>query len=271
MRVEQAAINSVSTRHTSLEEGLDAYAGAGFRRVEFVIPQLKGWLAARSVPDLKRLLDSRGIQCIGGFETHLECFGPPDRMRANHETHLANARLLHDLGGGILVVGTDGPELRDAAALDVVGATLRSLANEMGDLKVHLALEFNWSPLVKSLMSAVRAVEAADNPHEGILFDTAHYYTTVSKMEHLTPAAVRWIKHVHINDMQNIPGELSNCNSDRVLPGHGILPLTQIVGTLESSGYQGFFSIEMFNEELWGLPADDAARRCYESLTQLCQ
>ena len=36
------------------------------------------------------------------------------------------------------------------------------------------------------------------------------------------------------------------------------------------AAYDGYFSIEMFNRDLWQLPAAEAARRCYKSLLALC-
>jgi sugar phosphate isomerase/epimerase len=70
--------------------------------------------------------------------------------------------------------------------------------------------------------------------------------------------------------MRDKPGDLSNCNSDRVLPGQGVIDLRAIIDRLESFGYAGFYSIEMFNEDLWRMPADVAARLCYESLLPYC-
>jgi len=94
-----------------------------------------------------------------------------------------------------------------------------------------LCLEFNWSPIVKSVAS---------------------------------------IGHVHVDDMADKPGELSNCNADRTLPGAGCLDLGQIFGRLEAFGYAGCFSIEMFDEDLWAMPATIAAKRMYASLLPLC-
>ena len=64
---------------------------------------------------------------------------------------------------------------------------------------------------------------------------------------------------------------------DGVVTGYGTIdgrPVLgvrhEIIGTLEQGGYDGFFSLEMFNADLWRLPAKEAARRCYESLLPLC-
>lgn len=270
MRIDQIAIASVSTRQDGLLPALDASAAAGFRNVEFVLSLVKDWLAeSHSVADVRRALDSRGLRAIGGFETHLVCFGTDAERRANHALHLANARLIHELGGGTLVLGTDGPDVATSADLAPIAMALRDLAQHIADLDVQIALEFNWSPVVRSLASAVRAVELADHPHVGVLFDTAHYYSTVTKFSDLTPEAVRWIKHVHLNDMRAVPGDLCDPNSDRVVPGEGILDLPGLIGALEQGGYTGFYAIELFNDELWALPPEEAARRCYAGMLRL--
>ncbi len=62
-----------------------------------------------------------------------------------------------------------------------------------------------------------------------------------------------------------------DCNADRELPGRGHLDLKKIFGAIEKHGYRGYFSIEMFSQELWDLPASKSARRMYQSLLPLCR
>jgi sugar phosphate isomerase/epimerase len=278
MKKEQLAINSVSTRQGDLVEALDAYAAAGFRQVEFVLPLVKDWLARdHDVTDVRRLLEDRDLRAIGGFQTHVACFAPDDARQANHAIHLDNARLIHELGGGTLVVGTDGPQgardpkLDPMSLLDPIADTLAELCRAVEGLQVAIALEFNWSPVIKSLQSAVAVARRVNHPQLGVLFDPAHYYTTPTKFEDLTAETVPWIKHVHLDDMRDKPADLSHCNDDRVLPGEGILNLPALIGSLERYGYSGLYSIEMFNADLWQLPAGEAARLCYESLLPLCR
>ena len=271
MRLSQIAINSVTTKHAGLEEALDAYAGAGFTHVEFVLPLVKDWLAAgHTVADVRAQLAKRGLRSIGGFQTHVVAFGDAEARSANHAIHLENARLIHELGGGTLVVGTDGPPQASVDALSELADVLRGLVGQMEGLNVSMAIEFNWSPLVKSFHSAVCVAERVNHKQFGVLWDPAHYYTTVTKLDDLKPEWVRWIKHVHIDDMRDKPGELSNCNADRVLPGQGVIDLPDMIGRLERGGYNGFYSIELFNDDIWRLPADEAARQCYQSMRGLC-
>lgn len=271
MRTTQLAINSITTRHQDLPEALDAYGAAGFGNVELVFAEIRDWLDGREVDAFAQLLADRELHLIGGLEAHLVCFGSPERQRANLDLHEANARLLHTVGGGVLTVGTDGPEAPRADALDVIADTLRQLAERIDGLDVTLALEFNWSPLVRSLASAVQVCEKVNHPRVGVLFDAAHYYTTVTKTEDITGERVRWIRHVHLDDMRDKPADLSNCNTDRVLPGEGILDLPGLIGRLERGGYRGCYAVELFNQQLWELPAAETARRCYLAAASLCE
>ena len=272
MRQHQLAINSISTRHAGLEEAVDAYAAAGFRQVEFHLPLVKGWLADGHTPsDVVALLERNGIKAIGGFELPILGFVDGEAIAANHRRQRENAELIHALGGGTLVIGTDGPATPSVEALPVIAVSIRRFAETIVDLDVTLALEFNWGPLVKSLASAVAVCELVGQPNVGILFDPAHYHCTVTKFADLDERSIPWIRHVHLDDMRDQPGELSNCNSDRALPGEGILNLAALIGRIEAGGYTGSFSIEMFSDDLWALPATEAARRCYECLLPLCE
>jgi sugar phosphate isomerase/epimerase len=271
MRIEQIAINSISTTQGTLPETLRAYADAGFRNVEMPFSHVKPWLkAGHGVADLKALFDGLGVRFIGGFEASVTAFGTPEEREQNHALHVENAGIIAGMGGGVLVVGTDGPERRSDEALDVVGRTCAELVERFPP-SVSLAIEFNWSPLVRSVKSAYRAVLAADHPRVGILFDPAHFYCTASKFEDLTPDVVKHILHVHVDDMRDKPGDLSDCNSDRVLPGEGVLDLGALFGRIEEYGYNGYFSIELFNQEVWDLPTDEAARRCIAAMRRLAR
>jgi sugar phosphate isomerase/epimerase len=117
MRREQLAINSVSTRHADLVEAVAAYAGAGFRNVEWVLPLVHDWLdAGHSVADLRALLQKYDVRSIGGFQAHVMCWGDDEARRANHVLHLRNAQLIDQLGGGTLVVGTERRHRRSGGA-----------------------------------------------------------------------------------------------------------------------------------------------------------
>jgi sugar phosphate isomerase/epimerase len=278
MKVSQLAINSVSTRGAGLGEMLGAYAEAGFGNVEFCLPQIKEFFATGGgVADVRGLLAKHHLQCIGGFEQAVQAFAASESRAANHEQIVANAALIEQLGGGIMVVGTDGPAdgaVGGAGAeaddpLDTLAATFAELGKRVKAHGITLCIEFNWSPVIKSLRTAVEVARRSGAANVGVLFDPAHYHCTPTKFDQINSTSVGFIRHVHLDDMNDKPGELSNCNADRVLPGRGILPLAQLIAELERHGYRGFFSIEMFNEALWRTPLRQASKAMYESLLPL--
>ncbi|MGH3089274.1 MAG: sugar phosphate isomerase/epimerase family protein [Rubrobacteraceae bacterium] len=272
MKAGQLAINSQCTFHRNLEEALDAYAAAGFRNVEPHLNLVKDWLDdGHTVEETRELFEDRDLRVVASSQLKVAGFGSPDARISNLKANAENVRLIRELGADKMIVGADGPEQNSVGALDAVARAMRNLADVTEDIGVDVAIEFNWSPIVKSLQSATRVAEIADHPRVGVLFDTAHYHVTPTKLSDINEESARWIKHVHLNDMPDTPADLTHRDFDRVLPGEGVLDLPEIIAALEGGGYEGYFSIEMFNAGLWGLPVEEAARRCYESLLPLCE
>ena len=273
MKKNRLAINSVSTINAPLPECLAAYQEAGFRNVEFPLRHVREHLErGPTLSDVRRLLDAHGIACIGGFDRTVACFAPQAEREENHARHVANARLIAELGGTVMVAGTDGPpDLK--AVRDPVGEmakTFAALGRRIKGTGVTLCIEFNWSPIVKSLRTAAEIARRSRMSTVGVQFDPAHDHCTPSKFDQLTEENVALIRHVHVDDMADKPAEFSNCNSDRVLPGEGCLDLKALYRRIEQFGYRGFFSIEMFSEKLWKMPARKSARLMYNSLLPLC-
>ena len=256
MRRSQLAINSVSTGGAGLEERLAAYAAAGFENVEFMLGHVKDYLSqGHDAGDVRRLLDAHGLRCIGGFEVGLEAFSPPTAGRRTGTTLTANARLLAELGAATMVVGTDGPA---GPVEDVVGALAEAFAAVADRIARHGRHPLPGVQLVarrQALRTAADVARRSGRANVGVLFDPAHYHCTPSKFEQLTGETVALIKHVHVDDMRDKPGELSDCNADRVLPGQGMLDLPALIGRIERRGYQGRFSIEMFSDDAVGAAA----------------
>lgn len=267
MRKSQIAINSVSTMRYGLEESLAGYADAGFKNVEFPLGHVRDYLdKGHRIKDVKSMLDDYGIRCIGGFDCCVECFSPARQRTKNHSQIVENARFLAKLGGTYMVVGTDGP---GADTVDRMAKVFGQLGRRIKNTGITLCIEFNWSPIVKSLRTACEIARRSGVKNVGVLFDTAHYHCTPTKFDQLTRRNVACIKHVHVNDMRDKPGELSDCNADRVLPGRGCLDLKAIFRQIERHGYKGYFAIEMFNEELWKMPPKRAAGLMYNSMKKL--
>lgn len=271
MHTAQLAINSISTGGNRLEERLAAYSEAGFTNVEFHLAHVREYLAQGNSPaGARRLIEGHGLKCVGGFEGTVRSFGTLEELEENDLTVLGNCRLLAELGGTILVAGADGPSDAHDDPLGAMAERFATLAEKVRPTGVTIAIEFNWGPLVKSLRAAAEVARRSGQANVGVLFDPAHYHCTPTKLAEIDARNTPFIRHVHVNDMADKPGELSHCNADRRLPGRGILDLPAIFGRIENHGYRGLFSIEMFDEELRAMPVGRAAKVLYDSLVPLC-
>jgi len=264
MKTNQLALNTVSVRG-GLREILDGAARAGFRNVEFQLGQVEAFLRENSLAELLQLLRDHELTVVGGFHGGLEVYS--GNWAANRARHVEMAKLLADLGQGVtqnMVVGTDARPIGELEnPLERFAEALGELAGDLAPLGVNVLIEFNWGA-VKTLALAADIARASGAANAGVLFDPAHYYCTPTKFADLTPGNVAAIKHVHVDNMRRKPAELSNCNSDRLLPGDpaGVMDLPGLFGRLEEHGYAGLFSIEMFS---------DASRRMYQSLLTLVE
>ncbi len=273
MKIEQVAINAVSTTHADLIECLDAYAGAGFKHIEFPIPLIKQFLdAGNTLADAKRELDSRGLACVGGFEAAVLCFAAGDELKAGQDYVLNNARILGELGAKTMVVGTDGPPEGEWCEnpTPIYAEAFAAMGEIIAPTGVSLCIEFNWSPLIKSFSNAAEVARQSLRDNVGVLFDPCHFHCTPSKLHMLTPENIATIKHVHVDNMPDKPGELC-CDGDRVLPGDpaGCMDLAAMFARFDECGYAGYYSIEMFHEGLWAMPAADAAKKMYDAMLTL--
>jgi sugar phosphate isomerase/epimerase len=211
------------------------------------------------------------LRCIGGFEGGVQVVGGEEKA-ANLDAIVENARLLSELGENSTLVGgcdcnVSLHELPDA--VETLAKVFGNTALEIEPLGVTLAIEFNWGP-IKSLPLAAEIARRSDRLISAFFSIRLIIIARPPNLKTSTRRSVPFIKHVHVDDMNGKPAELSNCNSDRALPGAGVLDLPAIFGAIEQHGYNGYFSIEMFSDELWALPASEAAQQMYGSLLPLC-
>ena len=272
MKIEQLAINVISLRG-DYETLVEASYQASFKAVEFNVGVVRQYLeTGATLAEAKRLLDERGLRCIGGFEDNLTLYTSPEEVFANREKLVSTAHLLAELGAQSQVVGTDYRQIGELEnPVERYGEAFGELASQVAPLGIDLLMEFNWGA-VKTLPLAAQIARQSGAKNMGVLFDPAHFYCTPTKMSDLTPENLEYVRHVHVNNMRRKPAELSDCNSDRLLPDdpQGALDLRALFAPIESNGYSGFFSIEMFSEELWALSPNEAAKRLYKAASALC-
>lgn len=272
MNINRLGLNTVSLKFTNLEEVAAGCAAAGFRTIECPLDQIRGELKKGMTPAQARaIINGHKLTVSGGFNQNLIGLGTPAEIATSQDQHVQNAELIAQLGGATMVVGTDyinWPAPKDVP--DVIGRmaeAARGVADRIRQYNITMAIEFNWG-MVKTLLATVEIAKQSGAANVGVLFDPAHFNATPSKTEHITADTVRWIKHVHVDNMPAAPAETTDCNTGRLLPGDpaGCYNLVELFDRFERFGYKGNYAIEMFNAELWAQTPAVAAKRMFDAM-----
>jgi 2-keto-myo-inositol isomerase len=97
---------------------------------------------------------------------------------------------------------------------------------------------------IRTLAQGWEVVEAAERDNLGLVFDTYHFHVGGSTPDSLDRFDIERLYVVHINDAEDLPlAELTD--GHRLLPGEGVLPLTEMVSRLHGRGYDGAYSVEV--------------------------
>jgi len=101
------------------------------------------------------------------------------------------------------------------------------------------------STFASTLTTLLSITRAAAQPNVGPLFDCYHFWSGLNKLEDLDTLRPGEIKHVHFQDVPDMPREMLD-QTTRVIPGDGVTPLTAILRKLADKGYAGPLSVELF-------------------------
>ena len=141
-------------------------------------------------------------------------------------------------------------------------------ALEMGEkMGVQPLLEL-WGvhPLLGPLRNGIYVTVATGRPDASLLLDVFHLYksgTPFTALKQINGAAL----HVmHINDYPQAADPSALNDGNRIYPGDGVAPFTQILRDLRDNGFRGCFSLELFNRDYWTKPADENLKTGIEKI-----
>jgi 4-hydroxyphenylpyruvate dioxygenase len=130
--------------------------------------------------------------------------------------------------------------LRDAAASDGIGIAFEFLG--FADCPI------DTPELAGRVVAGLPGVE--------LVLDSCHWHA--SGAGSLDAFPIDRLAMVHLNDAPaKAPRDLED--ADRLLPGRGVIRLTELVGTLRAAGYRGPWSLETFNPDYWAAAPQDIA------------
>ncbi len=256
------AIHQTTTKRLPLEEELPLYHQAGIPGIG--LSHLK--LADLSVSDILSELQGSSVSVssvgvVGGFaklygHTYEEAI--VEGMRLIHLAEAVRAPVVTVVSGPIA-----GHIHKHARRLLVDGLNeLLPVAHQCG---VRLALQpmlpiFNEWSFLHTLDAAMSVIHDFHSSHLGLAFGTYHLGREKNLLQRINSIAP-WIASVQLSDWVE-----TTSDSDRRLPGEGVLPLAEIVSAIEANGYRGWYELEVWSRDLWKQDAESLMSRCLQSL-----
>ncbi|MCU0247826.1 MAG: sugar phosphate isomerase/epimerase [Bryobacter sp.] len=138
--------------------------------------------------------------------------------------------------------------------------------------KVRLGFE-NVSPLVLRKRQPYEFIWKTDEmlafakecgPNCGLLLDCWHWHHAEGTVQDILNAGRSGIVHVHINDAPNLPPE-KIVDSERLMPGEGVIDLKGFLGALKKIGYTDAVSVEVFGRGLKEMDPTRAAQLAFDT------
>ncbi|MEX0703415.1 MAG: sugar phosphate isomerase/epimerase family protein [Planctomycetales bacterium] len=262
------SMNEITTYRWSLLQDVAAYQEAGVGAIGVWRPKLAVFGDERGTDLLRESgLAVSSLAWAGGFtgaNGHSFLEAVDDALEA---IALAAALAADCL---VLVSGARGGHTANHARRLLIDA-LRRLLDEAADRKVPLALEpmhamfaEEWT-FLNTLDETLEVLDRVDHPYLQVAFDAYHLWQEPRLLERIPALAARTAS-VRLSDWRDPP----RSDSDRCLPGDGMIPLSEIVSAFVEHGYGGYFEIEIWSEELWNSDYVSLLAECRTRFAGLC-
>lgn len=105
----------------------------------------------------------------------------------------------------------------------------------------------------------------SNEPNAAMLLDVYHIYRGGSDFSGLRHVDGKAVKVLHMNDYPNIPYQEIK-DKDRVYVGDGVAPVSDILRTMLSTGFDGVLSLELFNPTYWEDDIESVLRKGLASM-----
>ena len=156
--------------------------------------------------------------------------------------------LLAQIGGKRIAAPPAGATREPGLNLDRAAERSRELLEAGEEIGVVPQIE-TWgsSANLSRLSEGMYVVIESGHPKACIIPDIFHMYKGGADFDGLKAVSGRAIQVFHINDYPGEPPREQARDSDRVFPGDGIAPITQILRDLHDNGCNAALSLELFN------------------------
>ncbi len=262
------ALNSSTIKPTPLLEKIRIAGAAGYDGIELWAVELYEHVGrGGEISEVEKALADHGLEvpCFIAVRNWGESEGWEYRLamdEARRRFELA-ARL-----GAPLMVCTPPLQRPGIAGLARGYADLLQIGRDTG---VRAVLEYiSFFASLTNIPDTVAVLDECGDPDGCTILDAFHNWNNRTTLDDIRALPLERIAHYHINDAApGIPSG-SQKDPDRVMPGDGVIDLKTELGALREKGYEGWLSLELFNEKWWAKDPLETAKTGLERMRALC-
>lgn len=263
------SLNSSTIKPTPILDKIRVAAQAGYGAIELWHADIDEHLeAGGSIAEIRRAVDDHGLAVPTTIMLKGWCEPDgPEHVQAMGE---CTRKMEHSVAVGAPYVVAGPPH----GTVDYELAAQRY--GELLDLGVSLgvrpAMEYlGFAQDVNTIAAALRIMEGSGHPDATIVLDPFHNYRGGGGHEDMTRITASQVAVSHFNDAPAIPPPSEQHDSDRVLPGEGVIDLQRYCDLLRQIGYDGWVSLELFREDLWQRDPLEVAKLGLEKMKAVCE
>jgi len=256
--------HSLAARHSTLAIDLDIVREIGFDGLEVSAAKMRAFLdAGFTTKELRKALD--GVYVPGtGFLVDIERQGEAKAALMREADSLfqlaaaAGAKGVQVITGPLSLQALDDATATPGLYRGVVGlplktqieltaANLAAVADLAAQYGLLIYLEaLSWTPL-NTIDKQLRTIETANRDNIRLVIDFWHCYTSGDTPERIARLDRNILYGVHICDSLAFAGGVPDEGVLRDVPtGSGVLNLKEWVDAVKSTGYDGWWSCELF-------------------------
>ena len=240
------AVHQNTSAGAGFRPSLEGWAKAGIKQVEITNGLLDEYLKTESLATARRLLSDLGLTAVSGACGVTGLIEPNPTRAASVDRFKQRCEMWATLGLSHIYSTTATTIKPTADDYKAAAANVREVGEIAGQFKLTAMFEFvRTSTFASTLTTLLSITRAAAQPNVGPLFDCYHFWSGLNKLEDLDTVRAGEIKHVHFQDVPDMPREMLDTVT-RAIPGDGVTPLTAILRKLADKGYAGPLSVELF-------------------------
>ena len=267
---------------TDLETAVRQISEIGFSGVEILCDKPHWFstsVSAHQVSTIVQLLQSLNLNVSNlnantatgyfGSLTSENAFEPSlsnpniDYRRWRQKYSMDTIKLAKEIGANCISVtsGMPLPNVSRDYALELFIESLNVICDYAEKYQIKVGIEYEPGLLVERATDVAEVMDRVGSDYLGVNFDIGHSYLNDENPEETVAILAGRIWNVHVEDIKDK-------THYHLIPGLGELPFTRYFTSLINSGYEGFYTVELYTYDHTPV---DAGKNSLTYLTELLQ